>query len=81
MFQSIPLWRKFFRDSHDPTRIICSGHDSTFTPEGKPTGGPARRSLVRFGISLDANGHVLVDRFVEYPEKQWNDKASFVPVK
>lgn len=68
-------------DPQNPDRIICSGHDSTFTPEGIPTGGPARRGLVRYGISVNAGGRVTVDTSREFPQAQWDDKASYVPVK
>ncbi len=68
-------------DPQNPNRIICSGHDSTFTPEGIPTGGPARRGLVRYGISVNAEGRVTVDTLREFPQAQWDDKGSYVPVK
>lgn len=68
-------------DPQNPDRIVCSGHDSTFTPEGIPTGGPARRGLVRYGISVNAEGRVIVDTSREFPQAQWEDKGSYVAVK
>lgn len=68
-------------DPQNPNRIICSGHDSTFSPEGIPSGGPARRALVRYGIAVDDKGRVIVDMTREFPKAQWEDKASFVAVK
>lgn len=65
-------------DAQDPTRIICSGHDSKFSPEGLPVRGPARRPLVRYAIALDAAGRLQVDRSREFPRNQWSDPASFV---
>ncbi len=41
---------------------ICPCHGSTFTPEGAVTRGPARTSLPRYPLSVNAAGHVIVDR-------------------
>lgn len=68
-------------DPQNPDRIVCSGHDSTFTPEGIPTGGPARSALVRYGISVNDKGRVIVDMSREFPKVQWEDKASYIAVK
>ena len=67
-------------DPKDPTRIVCSGHDSTFTAEGKPTGGPARRPLVRYGIRVNEKQRVMVDMAQEFAAAQWDDTRSFVVV-
>ena len=58
----------------------CPTHKSHFTFEGTVTGGPAKRSLPRYGISVDANGHVLVDCSKEFTEKNWDDENSFVKI-
>jgi nitrite reductase/ring-hydroxylating ferredoxin subunit len=68
-------------DSKNPNRIVCSGHDSAFNPEGIPGGGPVKRGLPRFEVSLSDKGHVLVNRNVEFLQKDWNDKRSYVAVK
>lgn len=68
-------------DPQNPGRIICSGHDSNFDPEGIPTGGPARRALARYAISVNDKGRVIVDTSREFPQAQWEDKASYVTVK
>lgn len=68
-------------DPQNPGRIICSGHDSNFDPAGIPTGGPARRALVRYAISVNDKGRVIVDTSREFPQAQWGDKASYVAVK
>jgi nitrite reductase/ring-hydroxylating ferredoxin subunit len=68
-------------DPQDPGRIICSGHESKFTPEGRPTSGPARRALVRYGITVNPAGRVLVDTAREFPPAQWEDAACFLAVK
>ena len=68
------------RSPQKPGLITCSGHNSDFTPEGIPTGGPARRALVRYGIAVNEKGRVIVDTAREFPQAQWEDKASFVPI-
>lgn len=65
----------------DATRIICSGHDSVFNADGLYVSGKARGSLARLGITLSPQGRVLVDTNREFPQPQWNDKASFVAVR
>ena len=69
------------RNPRDAKQIICSGHDSVFDPKGVPSRGPVKRGLVRFAISLNAQGHVMVDTDKEFPQNQWNDKGCFIPVK
>lgn len=65
-------------DAANPTQIICSGHDSRFDLAGRPQGGPARRPLERFGISLNAAGHVIVDSAKTFRPPQWEDPGSFL---
>ncbi len=60
--------------------ILCSKHGSRFSNEGTVTKGPARDSLVRFAISLDANGRIMVDTGTEFREKHFDDKKAFVEV-
>jgi nitrite reductase/ring-hydroxylating ferredoxin subunit len=60
--------------------LYCPAHKSSFTFEGTVTGGPAKRSLPRYAISVDADGHVWVDLSKHFTEKQWDDTASFVKV-
>lgn len=61
--------------------IVCSGHDSDFTPEGIPRGGPARRALVRYGISVNEKGRVMVDTSREFPQARWADHSSYLALK
>lgn len=68
------------RDPQDATRIICSGHDSVFDPEGRPLNGPVRQGLARFAISMDADGRILVDPGRPFPQARWDDRASFIPL-
>jgi nitrite reductase/ring-hydroxylating ferredoxin subunit len=60
--------------------LFCAKHGSKFDSSGKVLQGPAKRSLVRYGISLDANSHVLVDKSKKFEEKDWTDPASFIPL-
>lgn len=68
-------------DPKNPDRIVCSGHDSEFTPEGVPQGGPARRALVRYGIAVNDQGRVIVDTSRQFPQAKWADPASFVVMR
>jgi len=68
-------------DPQNPGRIICSGHESKFSPEGVPTSGPARRALVRYGISADDKGRVRVDTSREFQAAQWEDGKCFLAIK
>jgi nitrite reductase/ring-hydroxylating ferredoxin subunit len=60
--------------------IFCAKHNSHFTFEGTVTGGPAKKSLPRYAITLGADGHLMVDKSKSFDEKNWTDAASFVPV-
>jgi nitrite reductase/ring-hydroxylating ferredoxin subunit len=63
------------------TEFYCPAHKSEFSFEGTVTHGPAEDSLPRYAISVDASGHVMVDCSKEFSEKNWDDPASFVPIK
>lgn len=69
------------RDPKDATRIICTGHESVFDPEGLPIVGPAAHGLVRLGIAVNSQGRVLVDPVKEFPQEKWDDKGSYIAVK
>ena len=64
----------------DDGQMKCPKHGSIFSNSGKPTKAPAKKSLPRFGIRLDARRHVIVDPAREFGEKQWNDAGSYVAV-
>jgi nitrite reductase/ring-hydroxylating ferredoxin subunit len=65
-------------DPKQADRIICSGHDSIFNPAGIPQSGPARRALERYGITVNAQGRVVVDTSRSFRQPQWTDPASYV---
>jgi len=66
--------------SNEGTELVCHQHDSHFSLDGTVTSGPAQRSLPRYAISVDDNGHVLVDKSKQFTEVQWTDPASFVTI-
>ena len=41
--------------------LFCPKHKSMFTPEGVRTAGPAKTSLPRYAISVNSDGHIVVD--------------------
>jgi len=63
------------------TEFYCPAHKSEFSFQGTVTHGPAQTSLPRYAISVDDNGHVIVDCSKEFSEKKWDDPASFVTIK
>jgi len=68
------------RDTEDPKRIICSGHDSTFDISGTPVAGRVKKGLARFGISVNGEGRILVTPDLKFEQKDWSGKGSFLPV-
>jgi len=60
--------------------IMCTKHGSRFSNEGTVTKGPARDTLVRYAISVDEKGHLIVDPSTEFREKHFDDKKSYVEV-
>jgi cytochrome b6-f complex iron-sulfur subunit len=67
-------------EADDKTSFICPKHHSRFDIEGDVTHGPARRPLDRFAISVDAAGHIIVDKSQSFGPDQWNDPKSFIKV-
>ncbi|MBI5397038.1 MAG: Rieske 2Fe-2S domain-containing protein [Verrucomicrobia bacterium] len=69
------------RDPLDATRIKCGAHGSIFDAEGVVVVGPASSGLIRLGIVVNAEGHVMVSPSKEFPQDKWTDKACYVEVK
>jgi Rieske Fe-S protein len=62
-------------------QMFCDCHSSSFSIEGTPTGGPAKSSLMRYKITKDDAGHLIVDPSKSFREAKWEDAESFVSVK
>ena len=69
------------RDGQDATRIKCGLHGSVFDGEGVATVGPASTGLIRFGVSVNKDGHVIVDPNKQFPQDKWTEKGCSVEVK
>jgi Rieske Fe-S protein len=59
---------------------VCPRHGANFDIDGNVTKGPARIALSRYAISVDANGHLIVDKSQSFTPDQWDNPASFVKV-
>jgi cytochrome b6-f complex iron-sulfur subunit len=60
--------------------LNCPCHNSNFSYDGKVISGPARRPLPRYGITVNADGHVIVDTSKTFSEAKWDDTAAFITV-
>ena len=58
--------------------LTCPKHGSAFDMSGHVTNGPAKSSLSRCAIRLDAQKNVVVDPSKTFEESQWSDPASFI---
>lgn len=68
-------------EAPDKDSFICPKHHSTFDIDGDVTRGPARKPLKRYAISVNADGHIIVDKSISFPtEDQWDDPKSFIKV-
>jgi len=72
--------RGTLKEAPDGESFKCPNHGATFDIEGNVTKGPAKKPLVRYAVSVDNNGHVIVDKSTSFTAEQWNDPASFVKV-
>jgi len=66
-------------------KFKCPCHGSGYDPEGRNYEGPAPRPMDRAGVSINAEGQVVVDTGALYREEkgkptQFNDDGSFVAV-
>src|SRR6266516_6449887 len=67
--------------------IVCPKHDSPFDNQGVPKPKtkdgdetPAKKPLVRYAISKNADGHLIVDKSKSFDKDKWDDAASFVKI-
>ena len=67
--------------------IVCPKHDSPFDNQGVPKPKtkdgdetPAKKPLVRYAISKNAEGHLIVDKSKSFDKDKWDDPASFVKI-
>jgi nitrite reductase/ring-hydroxylating ferredoxin subunit len=59
-------------------RLKCPKHGSIFTLDGEVTKAPAKRSLPRYGISVDGGGSVIVDGSREFGPDESEEPGSFI---
>jgi cytochrome b6-f complex iron-sulfur subunit len=60
--------------------LTCPCHGSNFGYDGKVTDGPAKRSLVRYAITVNEDGHLIVDTSKTFSESKWDDAACYITV-
>jgi len=60
--------------------LKCPCHGSLFEADGTIVKGPAKSSLLRYGIRIEA-GRILVDKSKSFDEKNWVDVAASVEVE
>lgn len=64
----------------DTISFKCPCHGATYDIEGNVTHRPAPAPLIRYAVSVDANGHVIVDKSKSFTPDKWDDPASFVDI-
>jgi nitrite reductase/ring-hydroxylating ferredoxin subunit len=72
--------KKALLEADTPTTFFCDRHHSAFDIDGNVTHGPAKKALVHFAISVDANGHVIVDMAQKFGPDSWNNPACFIAI-
>ena len=60
--------------------IVCPCHGSKFTVQGTSTKGPAKGSLYRYAISVNADGDIIVNKEKQFAEKEWEQEGAFITV-
>jgi cytochrome b6-f complex iron-sulfur subunit len=61
-------------------QIVCPCHSSKYDLQGAPKSGPAKKPLFRFGISVNAAGHIIVDKTKQFEQPKWNDPGASIAV-
>ena len=60
--------------------ITCPNHGSKFSVHGTSTKGPAKGSLYRYALSVDAEGNIIVNKEKQFTEKEWEQEGAFLKV-
>jgi len=58
--------------------IVCPCHGSKFSMQGTSTKGPAKGSLYRYALSVDANGDIIVNKEKQFDEKGWDEEGAYI---
>ena len=58
--------------------IACGCHGSKFSIQGTSTKGPAKGSLYRYGISVNGDGDIIVNKEQQFAEKDWEKEGAFI---
>jgi len=66
----------------DGYELKCPAHGARFAVDGSIVDGhgKTKRALQHFGISVDDNGHILVDKTKVFEEGDWDADGSFIHV-
>jgi Rieske Fe-S protein len=64
----------------DPTGFHCKCHGAAFTIDGKVTKPPAKADLPRHSITLNDDGHILVDLSHTFKPTDFNTKGAYIEV-
>jgi cytochrome b6-f complex iron-sulfur subunit len=60
--------------------FICPLHHAQFDDAGNVIKGPAKKPLIRYGVSADDKGNLTVDPTQMFDSDHWTDPGSFVDV-
>jgi Rieske Fe-S protein len=67
-------------NSDNNTGFTCPRHHAGYDIDGRVTNGPAKIALVHYAISVNADGHIIVDPSKSFTPDKWDDPTSFVKV-
>ncbi|MEA2709355.1 MAG: cytochrome b6-f complex iron-sulfur subunit [Phycisphaerales bacterium] len=71
---------KLKENAKQEKEIVCPCHGSKFTVQGTSLKGPAKGSLYRYGLSVNADGDIIVDKEKQFSEKEWEKDGAFITV-